>query len=450
MERSEIPPASVESKKRHVGRALRGRFAVAVSVGVLIASAGLVAVAAPSASAATTGPASPQGQLSSLHDATVASTVAPNGDGNPYGIAVVPKTMGVLEAGNLLVADFNNASGTAGGGTTILQVDPSTGQTSAFFQGAPVAGPVGIAINPVNDGVWIGDYGTSQDGTASNDLLISPAGTLIANFTSLTTGGKANLTGVWGQAVSDAGGVSFYWGNAGNATSGRGGGDVWRLTPDPGAITSGTPQTPTCSNGQSGQPVCSTYAQIASGQPETPAGSSVATAAGPEGLAFDQSSGMLYETNDADGTLYAIPAAASATGPQTARVVHQGPALRTPQNVVVDPTNGNLLVASAGDNTLVEITPSGQVVASRQLAPGQPTGALFGLAVGTDASGNPVIYYDNDNTNTLHALEVPPPSNGYRLAASDGGIFSFGDASFSGSMGGHHLNAPVVGMGDTF
>jgi hypothetical protein len=30
--------------------------------------------------------------------------------------------------------------------------------------------------------------------------------------------------------------------------------------------------------------------------------------------------------------------------------------------------------------------------------------------------------------------------------ASDGGIFNFGDAKFYGSMGGVHLNQPVVGM----
>jgi hypothetical protein len=31
--------------------------------------------------------------------------------------------------------------------------------------------------------------------------------------------------------------------------------------------------------------------------------------------------------------------------------------------------------------------------------------------------------------------------------ASDGGIFSFGTASFHGSMGGMPLNKPIVGMG---
>jgi hypothetical protein len=33
--------------------------------------------------------------------------------------------------------------------------------------------------------------------------------------------------------------------------------------------------------------------------------------------------------------------------------------------------------------------------------------------------------------------------------ASDGGIFSFGDAAFHGSMGGQELTSPVVTIGDT-
>jgi len=39
-------------------------------------------------------------------------------------------------------------------------------------------------------------------------------------------------------------------------------------------------------------------------------------------------------------------------------------------------------------------------------------------------------------------------SSGYRLVAADGGMFDFGKAPFYGSMGGTHLNAPVVGMAD--
>ncbi len=38
---------------------------------------------------------------------------------------------------------------------------------------------------------------------------------------------------------------------------------------------------------------------------------------------------------------------------------------------------------------------------------------------------------------------------GYWLVASDGGIFSFGDALFYGSTGAMTLNKPIVGMATT-
>ena len=39
-----------------------------------------------------------------------------------------------------------------------------------------------------------------------------------------------------------------------------------------------------------------------------------------------------------------------------------------------------------------------------------------------------------------------PDGRGYWLVASDGGIFTFGDAHFYGSTGAVHLAQPVVGM----
>jgi hypothetical protein len=47
-------------------------------------------------------------------------------------------------------------------------------------------------------------------------------------------------------------------------------------------------------------------------------------------------------------------------------------------------------------------------------------------------------------------MAAAPDGNGYWLVASDGGIFSFGDASFMGSTGGMRLNAPIVGMAASF
>ncbi len=41
---------------------------------------------------------------------------------------------------------------------------------------------------------------------------------------------------------------------------------------------------------------------------------------------------------------------------------------------------------------------------------------------------------------------ITPANPAYDMVAADGGIFSFGDATFYGSMGGTTLNAPVMGM----
>jgi hypothetical protein len=46
-------------------------------------------------------------------------------------------------------------------------------------------------------------------------------------------------------------------------------------------------------------------------------------------------------------------------------------------------------------------------------------------------------------------MAATPDGGGYWLVASDGGIFSFGDAVFHGSMGGQELTSPVVTIGDT-
>jgi hypothetical protein len=42
-----------------------------------------------------------------------------------------------------------------------------------------------------------------------------------------------------------------------------------------------------------------------------------------------------------------------------------------------------------------------------------------------------------------------PDGHGYWLVASDGGIFSYGDATFFGSTGSITLNKPIVGMAPT-
>jgi hypothetical protein len=46
-------------------------------------------------------------------------------------------------------------------------------------------------------------------------------------------------------------------------------------------------------------------------------------------------------------------------------------------------------------------------------------------------------------------MTATPDGHGYWLVASDGGIFSFGDAAFYGSTGAMALAKPIVGMTPT-
>lgn len=83
-------------------------------------------------------------EFSSLNNLRLAfnvSVVAPNGDFNPYFVAVVPETdcdhKTILQPGDALVGNFNSEVIGSGGGTTIMRVTP-TGDVSVFFP--PVSG----------------------------------------------------------------------------------------------------------------------------------------------------------------------------------------------------------------------------------------------------------------------------------------------------------------------
>ncbi len=53
------------------------------------------------------------------------------------------------------------------------------------------------------------------------------------------------------------------------------------------------------------------------------------------------------------------------------------------------------------------------------------------------------------NPATMRFTAAPPPSHGYWLVGSDGGIFTFGQAQFQGSTGSLRLQRPVVGITPT-
>src|SRR5262249_48911701 len=94
------------------------------------------------------------------------STVPANHDGNPYGVAFVPKgiaTSGKLHAGALLVSNFNGSSGIQGTGTTIQLITPA-GETSTFFPGPSGLG-LTTALGVLKSGfVIVGNLPTSNQG----------------------------------------------------------------------------------------------------------------------------------------------------------------------------------------------------------------------------------------------------------------------------------------------
>ncbi len=84
----------------------------------------------------------------------------------------------------------------------------------------------------------------------------------------------------------------------------------------------------------------------------------------------------------------------------------------------------------------------------------QPSGGVGGYWIlGADGGifsfGN-AAFYGSMGGKALNApvvgMSPTDSTSGYWLIASDGGIFSFGDASFYGSMGGQPLNKPMVAM----
>ncbi len=72
-----------------------------------------------------------------------------------------------------------------------------------------------------------------------------------------------------------------------------------------------------------------------------------------------------------------------------------------------------------------------------------PTSACWSV------SGSGAPFYTPAVQFNVPAPIPPTPPAGYWEVASDGGIFTFGDAKFFGSMGGLHLDKPVVGMAPT-
>src|SRR5579863_4677227 len=193
------------------GLASSAPFRAAVGIAALVAgTAAALSLMVGTGNAAKTDP-----YLSSLHSIrTISSTVPPNGDVNPYGVAIVPSTVGALTAGDYLVSNFNSKSNDQGTGTTIVEITPA-GKRTVFAQvsahSLPGACPGGVGLTTAlgilpHGYVVVGSLPTTngQSATAQYGCLI----VLNSSGHPVETIAGPNIQGPWDMATVNRGAAS--------------------------------------------------------------------------------------------------------------------------------------------------------------------------------------------------------------------------------------------------
>ena len=336
--------------------------------------------------------------------ATIGSTTSGN-DGNPYGLVIAPASAGPISKGDLVVCNFNN--GTAQGtGTTIIGLRPAAGATAyPIAQSASLEGCSALAM--------LADDSIAATAFTANQVpLVSPKGTLAMPF--------ASVAQPWGTTyVAAANGqpAAIYLSDLGGAI------DRIELNGD----------------------AQSSFTQIASGF----CGSGVPGAVfAPAGLTYDASNDTLYVVDTSSNSVIAFAKVSSIgeggisvdgrcssvsapptpaptfSGPSaaSARVIAHGSPLISPISAALL-ADGDLIVGN-GDinigsgqtpNLAIEISPvlpGGFVGQPVQLDTSGTPGALFGIAATVDSEGRQIVYFNDDNTNTVMMVATPASDSG--------------------------------------
>jgi hypothetical protein len=312
------------------------------------------------------------------------STVPSNGDTTPYGLAFVPRGFpetGAISTGTLLVSNFNSST-TAGQGTTIITVNPNTGQTGLFFQGTS---PIGFtnALTIARAGlVFAGSLPTSS-GTAGPGPLdvFDSSGNLLQQLNSSELVG-----GPWGMALNDRDNTAqLFVANIFNA-SGNFAGSITRLD----VLTS--PSGVTLVN----------KITIASGYTSAP--DVAGTVVGPAGLAYDRDNDILYVAAEGDNAIYKLKGAGHATSNLgKGQVIYDDQTvLHGPLGLIFAP-NGDLITANADPShfppsatdpsEIIEITPRGTFVRKFSIDPNP--GSAFAVDINNNRRVSQFVYIDD-------------------------------------------------------
>ena len=334
------------------------------------------------------------GPLNSIRD--VGSTVPPIGDINPYGVAVVPTTIGALRAQHVLVSNFNNSMNFQGTGITIVQIGPDGGlsvfaQIDATKLPGPCPGGVGLttALVVLRSGwVIVGSLptanGMSPTAMAGCLLVLNSSGTVMETI----SGGDIN--GPWDMTALDMGSTAMLF--VTNVLDGT-------VAANGGTVTNGTVVRIGLSIPVSGMPMVTSNTIIGSGfSQRTDPGALVI---GPTGLGLG-GDGVLFVADTLANRIAAIPNAIARTNSAgTGVTITGGGGLNGPLGLAMAP-NGNILVVNSGDGNMVETTKGGMQVAVKNVDnTGTGAGTLFGLAIAPNGQS---VYLVNDGSNKLDLL----------------------------------------------
>ncbi|MHB8219959.1 MAG: NHL repeat-containing protein [Acidimicrobiales bacterium] len=389
-----------------------------------------------------------------------------------------PNALALAPTGTLYIADLAHHvvdKVTPAGTLSIVAGEPGR-------QGPPAPGPATTSLLNAPSGLALAPTGALYIATERQGVVlkVTPTGTLsivagqVGKRTSPVPDGKAttsDLLAPIGLAVDPTTGALYI------ADSQYG--LVEKVTPSGTASVvagiTGTFSSPSCRHVTRTAPSrCLTRGPALGSGLYAPSGLAIAT-----GSLFiaDTGSRCVERVTLSSGIFSIIAGTIDKVGPGPG----PGTSLGSPPNFLPLPTGlavagGKLYIATPASNTVEAITlstSSAAIVAGRPGSTGSPTTGPAttselnepGIVV-ADATGFYIGDINNNEvekvtphgtlsvfagTGTAGRVQTPgtTPANGYRLAASDGGVFSFGKSQFYGSEGGKHLNAPVVGTAAT-
>jgi hypothetical protein len=340
------------------------------------------------------------------HHRMLTSTVAQNGDLNPYALVVAPVSTGKIQKDDVLISNFNGLINLQGTGATITSYNPSTKKLTTFAtlpqHNSQCPGGVGLstAMTMLKSGWVIVGSTPSTDGT-TRTLGAGCLFVLDANGQLVATWANAGINCPWGNmaTIDNGSSATLFISMSGFDVPGPQVRD-----PDTGyavTINKATVLRIELSIPEGKPPVIDKQTVVANGIGQR--SDRYVFLIGPTGLALD-ARGTLYVSDALGNQIVAISDAATrTTSAGTGRVVSKDGLLRRPLAMTMAP-NGNLLVINAKNGQVVEINPVTGVQLGAQWIDNNPAqsppgnGDLFGIAMTPDGRG---FYYVEDDINAL-------------------------------------------------